>query len=182
MLCHEEGLQLLALARASIASALGQAQISPDLPDALFAHGASFVTLHEHGQLRGCIGSLQAWRPLADDVRANALASAFQDPRFAPLSVAEWPAIRIEVSVLSPAQALIVDSEDDLIAQLRPGQDGLVVEFGGHRATFLPQVWEQLPAPRDFLAHLKHKAGLSQDAWSPAMRWSRYEVQKWQES
>jgi len=138
--------------------------------------------LHEHGQLRGCIGSLQAWRPLADDVRANALAAAFQDPRFAPLSMTEWPAIRIEVSVLTPAQTLIVDSEDDLIAQLRPGQDGLVVELGGHRATFLPQVWEQLPAPRDFLAHLKHKAGLSHDAWSPAMRWSRYEVQKWQES
>lgn len=181
MVRNEEGACLLALARALIAQKLGIETEQPDVPATLHAPGASFVTLHEHGQLRGCIGSLQAWRPLADDVRANALAAAFQDPRFAPLSMAEWPAIRIEVSVLSPAQTLIVDSEDDLIAQLRPGQDGLVIELGGHRATFLPQVWEQLPASRDFLAQLKQKAGLSHDAWSPAMRWSRYEVQKWQE-
>lgn len=178
----EYGAALLGLARCSIEKQLGLTCTEPELAAALHEHGACFVTLEKGGALRGCIGSLQAWRPLADDVRANALAAAFRDPRFTPLNRAEWPQIRIEVSQLTPPQKLNPRSEDDLIAQLRPGIDGVIVEMDHHRATFLPQVWEQLSDPRDFLQHLKRKAGLPAWSWSPDMQWFRYEVQKWQES
>lgn len=178
---EEKGEALLKLARAEIAQQFGQA--APSIPDApwLAEHGACFVTLTRNGELRGCIGTLQAHRPLGLDVRENALAAAFRDPRFAPLSIAEFDAIRVEVSLLSPSEALVVASEDHALASLRPGVDGVVFEYRYHRSTFLPQVWEQLPDPAEFLAHLKRKAGLPADFWAEDVRLSRYTVSKWKE-
>jgi AmmeMemoRadiSam system protein A len=143
--------------------------------------GASFVTLTKGGDLRGCIGSLEAHRPLAEDVRANAVAAAFRDPRFMPLSREEFGDIRVEVSLLSPTEPLAAGSEAEALAALRPGVDGVVFEYAHHRSTFLPQVWEQLPQPAEFLAHLKRKAGLPQDFWAADVRLSRYTVSKWKE-
>lgn len=147
----------------------------------LRAPGACFVTLTEHGHLRGCIGSLQAWRPLLDDVRANAVAAALRDSRFAPLCAAELPAVRIEVSLLGPSTPLQFCNETDALAQLRPGEDGVILDCDGRCATFLPQVWDELPFPAEFLAQLKRKAGLPAAYWSERMRLSRYAVQQWKE-
>jgi AmmeMemoRadiSam system protein A len=140
-----------------------------------------FVTLTERGELRGCIGSLEAWRPLHDDVVANARAAAFNDPRFAPLRAEDLSGVRVEVSLLSPAQAMSFTSEEDAIRQLRPGLDGVILEIGRHRGTFLPQVWESLPEPRQFMAQLKRKAGLPPNFWSADVNLSRYSVEKWKE-
>jgi hypothetical protein len=115
------------------------------------------------------------------DVRENAVAAAFRDPRFEPLSRAEFDNIRVEVSLLSPTEAMAVANEEHALAILRPGIDGVVFEYGHFRSTFLPQVWEQLPEPAEFLAHLKRKAGLSMDFWSESVRLSRYTVSKWKE-
>lgn len=178
----ELGQVLLQLARRSIGEALGEAgPATPDLP-ALHENAATFVTLTQAGELRGCIGSLEAHRPLIDDVRANARAAAFRDPRFPPLIRDELARTRVEVSLLSPAEPLFVTDEADALARLRPQVDGLILAAGGRRATFLPQVWEQLPEPAVFLARLKQKAGLSGTYWSPELRLWRYTVQKWQES
>jgi AmmeMemoRadiSam system protein A len=144
----------------------------------LAERGASFVSLHAGGELRGCIGSLEARRPLADDVAANARAAALEDYRFSPLEEHELAGVEIEISVLTPTAPLPVRSEAELLARLRPGVDGLVLEEGGRRATFLPVVWKQLPAPADFLAHLKRKAGLPADYWSPSLRFARYLVEE----
>jgi AmmeMemoRadiSam system protein A len=135
---------------------------------------STFVTLHLDGQLRGCIGSLEAHRPLAEDVAANAFAAAFRDPRFPPVSRAEAARLALEISVLSPAEPMHFRSEADLLAQLRPGIDGLILSDLGRRGTFLPSVWSQLPAARDFLVHLKHKAGLPADHWSATLSVERY--------
>ena len=143
--------------------------------------GASFVTLTRRGDLRGCIGSLEAHRPLGLDVRENAVAAAFRDPRFMPLSRKEFDGVRVEVSVLSPHEPLVLGSEKDALDVLRPGIDGVVFEYGHHRSTFLPQVWEQLPDPAEFIAHLKRKAGLPMDFWADEVRLSRYTVDKWKE-
>jgi len=132
--------------------------------------------------LRGCIGSLQPYRSLLADVQANAVAAALRDTRFAPLSLAELAHTDIEVSVLSPMQPMQFADEADVLAQLRPGVDGVVLEFGPHRSTFLPQVWEQLPQARDFMAHLKRKAGLPADFWDAGVRLQRYTVQPWHET
>ena len=178
---EERGRVLLAHARSAIAKALRLIALpAPERPF-LQHHGASFVTLRQAGDLRGCIGSLQARRPLGDDVRANAVAAAFSDPRFEPLSADEYTEIDVEVSVLSPAAPLPVTSEFDLHAQLRTGVDGLILELGHRRSTFLPQVWDALPAPRDFVAELKRKAGLPRDFWSAELRFSRYTVEKFTE-
>ncbi len=176
-----KGQTLLHLARAAIAGELGF--VSHDLPrsDWLEEPGATFVTLTLNDQLRGCIGSLEAHRPLIDDVRANAVASAFRDPRFPPLSKEEFAHVVIDVSLLSPPQPIRFSSEQDALAQLNPGRDGVTLEFGLHRATYLPQVWAQLPQPQAFLAHLKNKAGLPEDFWSDELRLSHYTVQKWYE-
>ena len=181
MLSTERGPTLLALARASIAHALGFPGAAVEMPPWLQEPGASFVTLTQNGQLRGCIGSLAAHRPLGEDVRANAVAAALRDPRFPALTVAELARTRVEVSVLSPMQPLAFSSEADAIAQLRPHVDGVVLEYGAHRGTFLPQVWEQLSTPKDFMAHLKGKAGLSANFWVDGMRLQRYTVEKWKE-
>ncbi len=181
------GAVLIALARASLARRLG-AEPPPETGDAAgdepwFAEpGAAFVTLHLHGALRGCVGSLEATRPLADDVRENAVAAALRDDRFAPLTAAELPQAEIEVTVLSPPEPLRFTGEADALAQLRPGEDGVVLRWREHRATFLPQVWETLPSPEEFLARLKQKAGLAADFWHPDLRLERYSARKWSEA
>jgi len=148
----------------------------------LDADGAVFVTLTRDGRLRGCIGSLEATRPLREDVVANALAAARHDPRFAPLAADELSCVTVEVSLLSAPEPLAVSSEAEALARVRPGIDGVVLEHGGRRATFLPQVWTQLPQPREFFAQLKRKAGLAEGFWAPEMKVSRYTVRKWSEA
>ena len=178
----DAGKTLLSIARAAISTALEHPPTTAE--DALWLQqpGASFVTLTQHGQLRGCIGSLQAYRALLIDVKSNAVAAALHDPRFAPLTLTELAQTGIEVSLLSPMQTLRFDSESNALAQLRAGIDGVVIEFERYRSTFLPQVWEQLPSVRDFMAHLKSKAGLPPDFWDPALRLQRYTVSKYKEA
>lgn len=168
---------LLTLARRSIEHGLQQGTPLPvprGLDALLMQGGACFVTLTSNDQLRGCIGSLEAHRPLAEDVCENAFASAFRDPRFPPVSAHELPDIHIEISVLTPLQPLHFDSEADLLEQVVPFEDGLVLEDHGHRGTFLPLVWEQLPDKKTFWTHLKHKAGLPANHWSNSLRCYRY--------
>jgi AmmeMemoRadiSam system protein A len=177
----ERGQILLAIARAEISRVLEHRyHVDTDLPW-LAEHGACFVTLTEHGELRGCIGTLEAHRPLLHDVKANAVAAAFRDPRFPPLLRDELPHVALEVSLLAPPQPMTFRDEQDALARLRPHEDGVILEFAHFRSTFLPQVWEQLPDPRRFMEHLKHKAGLPYDFWSPEIRLSRYRVEKWKE-
>ncbi len=178
---QEKGATLLRLARAEIATQLGYTLARPAQAEWLMQPGATFVTLTRQGELRGCIGTLAAYRPLGLDVRENAVAAAFRDPRFMPLTRAEYDDIRVEVSLLSPAEPMVVANEQDALAQLRPGIDGVVFEVGLSRSTFLPQVWEQLPEPAEFMAQLKRKAGLAADFWSDSVRLSRYGVSKWKE-
>lgn len=150
----------------------------PELPE-LAQPGATFVTLVQAGRLRGCIGSLEAHRPLATDVAENALAAAFQDPRFSPLGAKEFARTDTEVSLLSPAETIAFTDEADALARLRPGIDGVILNHGHRRATFLPQVWESLPKPQQFMAQLKLKAGLPADYWDGQITLARYGVQKW---
>ena len=176
------GNALLGIARSGIAEELGLPWRGAASHAALGQAGATFVTLKRAGELRGCIGSIRPVRPLGVDVRANAIAAAFGDPRFPPLAVFEFEVVTVEVSLLSATERIEVADEGDLVARLRPGLDGLILEYGPRRATFLPQVWDGLPDPREFLAALKRKAGLPQDFWSPQMNVSRYDVTKWVES
>jgi AmmeMemoRadiSam system protein B/AmmeMemoRadiSam system protein A len=178
----ERGAILLPIARAAISAALGRPQSAPEDAPWLREPGACFVTLTQGARLRGCIGSLQAYRPLLDDVKSNACAAAFRDHRFAPLAPTELEATEIEVSLLSPAEPIGAYDEADALLQLRPGIDGVILEYGGHRGTFLPQVWESLPDPAEFLSHLKMKAGLPPDFWADDVKLSRYTVQHWSES
>jgi len=177
----EQGRLLVALARNAIGDDFGEPTIDLPHPDWLNEPGAVFVTLTQHGELRGCIGSLEAHRRLIDDLQSNARAAAFKDPRFAPLSRDELPGTRVEVSILSPAEPMRFTSEADALAQMRPDIDGVILEHGWHRATFLPQVWQQLPEPRQFMANLKRKAGLATDFWADDLRLSRYQVEKFKE-
>lgn len=177
-----KGETLLQLARAEIAGRLGEDAPRPADHAWLNEPGATFVTLTRTGELRGCIGTLEAHRPLGIDVRENALAAAFRDPRFMPLSREDYPGVRVEVSLLSPMQQIEVPDEVSALATLRPHVDGVALEFGQYRATFLPQVWAQLPEPAEFLAHLKRKAGLPMDFWAEGVRLARYTVSKWKET
>ncbi len=174
---------LIPLARAAIRSALGEDPDYPsDRPAWLLAPGASFVTLTEARALRGCIGSLEARLPLGDDVRANAVAAAFRDPRFPPLDPVEIDLVEVEVSVLSTPSPLDVAGFSEAYAALRPGTDGVILEVGTHhRSTFLPQVWDELPNPADFLRHLWLKAGVEAGAWHAGTRLHTYAVHAWQE-
>jgi hypothetical protein len=176
------GLALVSIARRAIGVRLGIASEEPPAHAALAAPGATFVTLFCYSELRGCIGSLQALRALGEDVRENAVNAAFHDPRFPPLVQAEFDATSVEVSLLSPSTNLRFAREDELLARLRPGVDGVTLELGRCRGTFLPQVWEALPDPRLFLAELKRKAGLPDDFWSPQLAVGVYQVTKWKES
>ncbi len=179
-LTPEEKRTLLDLAWASIRHGLeAEGPLLPDLdglPESLRVPGASFVTLERGGELRGCIGTYLAHRPLAEDVSRNAFAAAFQDPRFPPLDAREVEGLDLEVSLLGAPAPLEAASEDELLALLEPGRDGLILEDPPFRALFLPQVWRSLPDPREFLAHLKLKAGLHPDHWSDTIRFSRFRV------
>lgn len=177
----EQGRLLIALARQAIASEFDESNSELPHPAWLDEYGAVFVTLTQHDELRGCIGSLEAHRALIEDLQSNARAAAFKDPRFPPLSRDELARTRVEVSLLSPAQPMRFSSEADALSQLRPGIDGVILEHGWHRATFLPQVWEQLPETRQFMANLKHKAGLATDFWADDLLLSRYQVEKFKE-
>ncbi|MBL8369119.1 MAG: AmmeMemoRadiSam system protein A [Candidatus Accumulibacter sp.] len=176
------GSALLVSARNAIAAKFGLPARPVATTPELAEPGASFVTLTQDGALRGCIGSLEAQRPLAADVAENAFAAAFRDPRFPPLSERELAHTRIEVSLLAPAEPFPVSSEEDALARLRPGVDGLILSYGRRRATFLPQVWESLADPRQFLAQLKLKAGLAADFWHPELTLARYGARKWKET
>lgn len=178
----EQGKVLLAIARAAISSALNIPRVADESAPWLAEQGACFVTLTQRGQLRGCIGSLQAHRPLLVDVKQNAVAAALRDPRFPPLSQAELDITEVEISLLSPLQPMSFRDEAEAFAQLRPGVDGVVFECGPYRSTYLPQVWEHFSQPRQFLASLKNKAGLPGDFWAEGVKLSRYAVTKWKES
>jgi len=177
----ERGEILLPIARAAISRVLNVPHTADESAPWLVEHGACFVTLTQYGELRGCIGSLQAHRPLLDDVKSNAVSAALHDPRFTPLSVEELDITTVEISLLSAAQAMQVRDEAAALAQLRPSIDGIIFEFGRYRSTFLPQVWESLAQPRDFLAMLRRKAGLPDDFWAEGVKLSRYSVTKWKE-
>lgn len=177
----DPGATLLPIARASISTALGRPLRAAEDAPWLQQPGACFVTLTQDGQLRGCIGTLEARRSLLADVKANAVAAALRDPRFAPLALAELDHTEVEVSMMSAMQPMQFESEAHALAQLQPSIDGVVFEFERHRSTFLPQVWEELPSPQEFMAHLKHKAGLRPDFWDRGVRLHRYTVRKWRE-
>ena len=178
----DAGRVLLPLARAAIAAQLGLTHTSSDDLLWLKSSGASFITLMLGSKLRGCVGTLRAHRALAEDVKANAVAAAFRDPRFPPLHAGEFSGVALEVSVLSGLEPLSFTDEPDALRQLRAGTDGVVFEYGHHTGTFLPQVWEDFKEPTDFLAHLKYKAGLPPDFWDVEVRLSRYTVFKWRET
>lgn len=169
---------LLEIARVSISTFLETGkQYSPDLktlPEELQEHHATFVTLHLDKRLRGCIGMLEACRPLAQDVAENAYSAAFEDPRFPQVTQTEFPNIKIHISALSTPAEITCTSEQDLLSKIRPNVDGLILDEHGRRGTFLPSVWEELPTPELFLAHLKMKAGLPTDYWSDTIRVFRY--------
>lgn len=176
---QEAGQQLVQLARKALTAAVNHKRdIDLKTPSEL---GATFVTLTKNGRLRGCIGSLQAHRPLLTDVCANAKAAALNDPRFEPVTAQEAEKLKVEVSVLSESIPLEFANESHAIYQLQPGVDGLIFECGTYRSTYLPQVWEQISEPRAFLAHLKVKAGLPFDFWSPQVVLKKYRVQKFKE-
>jgi uncharacterized protein len=145
-----------------------------DYPEKLREPGASFVTLEINNQLRGCIGTLEAYQPLIQDIAQNAYAAAFRDPRFYPLTPEEYPNTTKHISVLSAPQPILFDSEQDLLKKIRPGVDGLILSDNGYRGTFLPAVWESLTTPELFLQHLKRKAGLTEDYWSNTIKVARY--------
>ena len=178
----DPGSILLPLARAAISSALGSPLPVTGEGAWLQSPGACFVTLTQQDELRGCMGTLEAHRSLLADVKTNAVAAALRDPRFMPLTLSELSWTRIEISLLSPMQSLQFDNEAQALAQLQPGRDGVVFEFAHYRSTFLPQVWEQLPTVTQFMAHLKHKAGLAPDFWAEGVRLQRYSVRKLKES
>lgn len=189
----DAGEVLLPIARAAIHTRLEgtrTAQISLDAirgaerrPPWLLTPGASFVTLTLDSHLRGCIGTLSAHRPLGEDVAHNAIAAALHDPRFAPVGEAELERTIIEVSVLSERHPLPFDTEESVRGALRPGVDGVVLQAGPYNhATFLPQVWEQLPDPAAFLTALKAKAGLAESWWSEDAHIETYTVTAWSES
>jgi len=185
LLDTEQRQALLAVARHSITLGLGEGRpLRVNLEDyaaELRAQRAAFVTLQEFGQLRGCIGHLEARQPLVKDVAENAFAAAFRDPRFPPVMARELERLHIEISVLTLATPLSFGSEQELVAMIEPGRDGLILEEGLARGTFLPSVWESLPNPVDFLRQLKRKAGLPENYWSDRLRISRYRTESFGE-
>jgi len=177
----ETGELLIDIARAAIARELGREHAARAEAPWLREPGATFITLMQSSRLRGCIGSLRAHRPLIEDVKANAVAAAFRDPRFPPLRVEEFEATDIEISLLSALEPIHTSDEEHALAQLKPGVDGIVFQYGHHQSTFLPQVWDQFAEPREFLSHLKYKAGLPPDFWDAQVKLQRYTVSKWRE-
>ena len=174
--------ELLRLARQVIAKGCVSGEppsIGTNNPSGIFRETlATFVTLQKQGNLRGCIGSLKATRPLVEDVVHNAFASAFRDPRFQPVTENELADLQVEISILSPMERMPVSSEEELLEAMVPGNDGIYLQSSGHSATFLPQVWEQLPNPLDFLSQLKKKAGLNGVPCPKDMQYFRYSCRK----
>lgn len=178
---------LLRLARESIEHAVRGEPLPPldlkSVPGSLREHGASFVTLTIHGELRGCIGTLEAYQPLAEDVREHAIAAALNDPRFLPVTESELSRIHIEVSRLSAPRLLEYASGEDLLERLNPHVDGVILKDGTRRATFLPQVWEKIPNPADFLDQLCLKMGARRNAWREGnLQIFTYQVEEFHES
>ena len=182
---QEHKTRLLQLARQSIEYGLLQGKPIPVKVEAfhedLRQSGAAFVTLHKNGSLRGCVGNLKAHQPLIHDVANNAFAAAFRDTRFPTVRDEELIQLHIEISVLSPQQPIAFSSESELLDAIEPNVDGIVLEDGYFRSTFLPSVWEQLPDKREFLQHLKLKAGLSVDYWSESLKAFRYRTISFEE-
>ncbi|MDO9106880.1 MAG: AmmeMemoRadiSam system protein A [Methylovulum sp.] len=180
-LTKEHQQQLLALAKRAIEYGVRTGRplklVLADFPAELTELRATFVTLEKHHQLRGCIGMLEAVRPLAEDIAENAYAAAFNDPRFPPLRAEELSELDIHLSILTQPEPVFFTSEQELLGQLQPGVDGLILEAGRRRGTFLPSVWESLPEPAQFLRHLKQKAGLPSDYWSDTVRVYRYRTE-----
>lgn len=182
----ENRMVLLQLARRSIIERLAGQELyslsleeyAPELQEIM----SSFVTLTVKGHLRGCIGCLEAYQPLVRDVQERALQAAFEDPRFLPVRAEEIEGILIEISCLSAPTALEYASPEEIIGLLRPGVDGLILQYGQRRATFLPQVWEELPKPEDFLSHLCLKMGMTADLWQrKVLKAFRYSVESFSE-
>jgi AmmeMemoRadiSam system protein A len=175
---RRHGATLLALARRSILDfARERWKDTIDLarfPAELAAPRATFVTLSKGGELRGCVGSAKAWRPLVKDVAENAIAAAMEDPRFAPLGADEVAEIRISISLLSEPVRVDAANEAELLARIEPGTDGLILHAGALSALFLPQVWRQLREPREFLAQLRAKAGLPRTGPTDGIEWYRF--------
>lgn len=186
-LSEEEGRHLLSEARRTIEGALfGKKGAAPSekkgLSPVFHERRGTFVTLTKDGQLRGCIGHIIPRESMIDGVRTNAINAAFRDPRFPPVSGDEWGKIRIEVSILTDPRPLQYSDAQDLLDKLRPGVDGVIIKKGLHQATFLPQVWEQLPKKEEFLGHLCMKAGLDGSAWRRGdLEVSTYQVQAFEE-
>ena len=177
---------LLAIARNAIESGISN-NTAPqvplaELPEALLSQRGAFVTLTIGERLRGCVGNLAANQALAQSVADAAHNAAFRDHRFSPLAAHELALTRIEISVLSPTEDMPVANREDLLRQLTPGSDGLVLRDGRCHATFLPKVWEQLPEPESFLAQLLKKAGLPEDHWSDTLQFERYRSTSFTES
>lgn len=185
MLEKQDRQKLLEIARASILNGLEEGRalrVRPDeYAEPLRVIRASFVTLRQQGDLRGCIGHLEAFQPVVKDVADNAWAAAFRDPRFVPLRAEEFERLDIHISLLTPPEPMLFQSEADLLQQIRPGQDGLTLQDGIARGTFLPSVWDSLPRVEDFWMHLKRKAGLPKHHWSPTLRVFRYEAESFSE-
>jgi AmmeMemoRadiSam system protein A len=175
----EQGRLLVRLARGAIHAELHRPLPPDEQPDWLSEPGATFVTLHRLAQLRGCIGSIEPRRPVGEDVRENAVAAAMRDPRFMPMTTDELVDLEVEVALLSALEPISVKSEGEALARIRPGTDGLVLTYGTNKGTFLPQMWEQLPAPKEFLRCLKQKAGLPRDFWEPTVQLQRFTAEKW---
>jgi uncharacterized protein len=173
--------QLLSVAKQSIQEGLRTGKPlkvnMADYPAELSEPRATFVTLQKNHELRGCIGVLGAIRPLVEDVAENAFSAAFKDPRFPALTDEEVDELDIHLSILSPAKPVAFSSEQDLLAQLKPGADGLILQEGYHRGIFLPSVWETFQTPQQFLRHLKQKAGLAPDYWSDKIKIYRYHTE-----
>ena len=183
-LSAEDRQAVLQVVTSTIVSALGHsarqsAEVDPQLFSAdLRQSRGTFVTLHCRGELRGCRGSIAPSEPLIVDVSRSTRAAAFFDERFSPISAEEVRELDLHVSILGAPHVLPAESEDDLLASLRTGHDGLIVRFKSQQALFLPAMWKKLPEPRDFVAHLKNKAGLSAGFWSPSLVWYRFRVEE----
>jgi AmmeMemoRadiSam system protein A len=185
-LTGEEGKHLVEMARKTIQKALFNPKDKSE-PDSMSSpkfqeRRGTFVTLTINGALRGCIGHIIPQESLVEGVRVNAMNAAFRDPRFRPLTPNEFEKIKVEVSILTEPKPLQYSDANDLFSKLRPGTDGLIIRKGYHQATFLPQVWEQLPKTKDFLTHLCLKAGLAGDAWAyDKLEVHTYQVQAFEE-
>lgn len=185
-LTDKEGKYLLDEARSTIEQELfarkGPQKPDTDLPAIFNELRGTFVTLTIQGGLRGCIGHIIPQEPLIEGIRVNAINAAFRDPRFRPLTRDEWKRVKIEISILTDPKLLSYSKAKDLLKKLRPGIDGVIIKKGFYQATFLPQVWEQLPRKEDFLNHLCLKAGLDGDAWRKGdIEVSTYQAQAFKE-